>query len=378
MSINVQVTSVVAVLLATLFLFSVPNSVPHGNACRIIAVLGATGSQGGSLIAAVQKFNQESRMSGRSSPFCLRVLTRSQYNSTDSQLAVVRGDMSSRDTMRVFLKGAWGLFLVTFSDFSGGEEEAVGVMIAEEALAAKVQHLVFSSGIRTGVAFMDVKARIEARLQGMAFSKMVFLQSGFFYENFIVKGGRPRVVCREDAGSLRVQLSSPLAPDLPVAMHAASDIGALAALSFVAPERFAHNVSVRVVGDVVTPLAYSVALTEVARITGVALLAQYEPLSIDHLRALVWPLLLPSSFPPSFLLLFLPPPLLALPAELQIPGADGERIADMYTWFNNGGMAPHDVLAPAQRAAVPEALTLRAWLAMEGLSMVTRLCRAQT
>lgn len=104
----------------------------------IVAVFGASGMQGQALVRGLLA----------SQSFRVRVLSRSAksglWQENDENLHIFLGDMSDKRTVERFLSGAWGCFLVTFSDFRHGTEIHVGKMISQAALQAGVQHLVFS------------------------------------------------------------------------------------------------------------------------------------------------------------------------------------------------------------------------------------------
>ena len=268
-------------------------------------MIGASGLQGGGLISSLR----------RNPHFLLRLLTRSSthqwqedHKSELQPIEVVTGDMYEVGTIRKLFRGVWGAFIVTFSDFEDNKELSVGKTIAGIAQESGVQHLVFSSGIRTGVPFMDVKADIEAYIRTLVLPHTLYLQSGFFYENYVIKGGKSRIVCKWEEtagvgdakiegsnstagtgalGAQTVTFSSFMPSHIRVAMHAASDIGRLAALSLASPSRFSHEAAVRVVGDYLNGDEFAQIFTEVAREMGVAMRGIYHAVPLEMREKLV-------------------------------------------------------------------------------------------
>jgi len=112
---------------------------------RLIAVVGATGTQGGSVARAI--------LGDREGAFALRAVTRKPKSDRARALAdqgadVVYGDADDVASMTTAFAGAFGAYCMT--DFWGGagdpeRERLQGVAMAEAARAAGVQHAVWST-----------------------------------------------------------------------------------------------------------------------------------------------------------------------------------------------------------------------------------------
>jgi uncharacterized protein YbjT (DUF2867 family) len=111
---------------------------------KIIAVAGATGSQGGGLVRAI--------MDDPNSPFTARALTRDVNSDKAKALAalgaeVVAADVDDGDSMKRAFAGAYGAFCVTFfwEHFSPEKELAHAKGMAEAAKHAGLQHVIWST-----------------------------------------------------------------------------------------------------------------------------------------------------------------------------------------------------------------------------------------
>lgn len=114
---------------------------------RIIAIVGATGNQGGSVARSLLQ----------NPSFKVRAITRNSSSEASRALAssgaeVVQGNgFNSEEMLRAF-NGAWGLFVNLNSDDKiwsspdGPTEFDLGKTIVDAAAQAGVQHFVFSSG----------------------------------------------------------------------------------------------------------------------------------------------------------------------------------------------------------------------------------------
>src|SRR5260370_11957215 len=78
---------------------------------RLIAVIGATGQQGGGVLRALQASGQ----------FKVRALTRNPDKHRDLAEEVVEADVDKPETLKAAFEGAHGVFLVT--NFYGGADE---------------------------------------------------------------------------------------------------------------------------------------------------------------------------------------------------------------------------------------------------------------
>ena len=111
---------------------------------RIIAVVGATGAQGGGLVRSI--------LGDHAGQFAVRALTRKPDSDKAQALAqvgadVVAADIDDRESVARAFAGAYGAFCVTnfWEHFSPDTERAQVQVMAEAAKAAGVRHVVWST-----------------------------------------------------------------------------------------------------------------------------------------------------------------------------------------------------------------------------------------
>jgi len=111
---------------------------------KVIAVVGATGSQGGGLVRAI--------LNDKNSEFTVRAITRDPQSDKAKELAalgaeVVKGDIDDPESMREAFEGAYGAYLVTFfwHHMSPEKELNEARMLAEAVKDAGVHHVIWST-----------------------------------------------------------------------------------------------------------------------------------------------------------------------------------------------------------------------------------------
>src|SRR5678815_4292141 len=111
---------------------------------KIIAVTGATGSQGGGLVRAI--------LGDPNGGFAARAITRDASKDKSKALAaagaeVVSGDLDDVESLKKAFAGAYGVYAVTnfWEHFSGDKEKVQAKNIADAAKAAGVKHIVWST-----------------------------------------------------------------------------------------------------------------------------------------------------------------------------------------------------------------------------------------
>jgi uncharacterized protein YbjT (DUF2867 family) len=111
---------------------------------KIIAVVGATGAQGGGLVRAI--------LNDKSGQFAARALTRNVDSDKAKALAelgaeVVAADVDDVESLKKAFNGAYGAFCVTFfwEHFSPEKELAQGKAMAQAAKQAELEHVVWST-----------------------------------------------------------------------------------------------------------------------------------------------------------------------------------------------------------------------------------------
>src|SRR5499425_2708935 len=111
---------------------------------KIIAVTGATGSQGGGLIRAI--------LNDPSGGFAARAITRDPKSEKARALAalgaeVVAGDVDDEASLKRAFEGAHGAYCVTFfwAHFSPEKEIAEAKNMAQAAKSASLKHVIWST-----------------------------------------------------------------------------------------------------------------------------------------------------------------------------------------------------------------------------------------
>ncbi|KAG4438489.1 hypothetical protein IFR05_006012 [Cadophora sp. M221] len=159
---------------------------------KIIAIIGATGAQGGSVVNAILA---DSKMS---SQWAVRGITRDASKDSSKKLAsqgveVVTGDVSSKASMLAAFKGAYAVFAVTnyWETMDAKVEIEQGKNLADAALESGVQHFIWSSlpnvteatkGHLKNVLHFDSKAAVEAYIRTTSLPATFFMP-GFYMSN---------------------------------------------------------------------------------------------------------------------------------------------------------------------------------------------------
>ncbi len=202
---------------------------------KIIAVMGATGAQGGGLARAI--------LGDRNGEFSVRAVTRDPQSDKAKALAaqgaeVARADLDDPASLRAAFMGAYGAFCVTnfWEHFSGKKETQQAKAMAEAAHATGIQHTIWSTFEDTResvpldddrmptiqdeykVAHFDAKAAANHFFTDLGVPTTFLLSSGYF-ENLISFGWGPQ---RGPDGQLIVVF--PLY-EVKMPMIAAEDIG---------------------------------------------------------------------------------------------------------------------------------------------------------
>jgi uncharacterized protein YbjT (DUF2867 family) len=175
---------------------------------KVIAVLGATGAQGGGLVRAVLADGQ--------GEFSVRAITRDAGSGKAKELAatgaqVVAADVDDQRSLESALRGAHGAYFVTFfwAHFSPEKEIAQARTMARAAKAAGVKHAVWSTleDTRKWVPLSDNRMptlmgkykvpHFDAKGEADAFFAeagvpTTFLLTSFYWDNLIHFGMGPK------------------------------------------------------------------------------------------------------------------------------------------------------------------------------------------
>ncbi len=187
------------------------------NGKKMIAVVGATGAQGGGLVRAI--------LSDSNGIFKVRALTRDVNSEKSRELAglgaeVVRADIEDKGSVQKAFDGAYGVYCVTFywEHFSPEKEFAHAGTMAQAAKDAGVQHVIWSTLEDTRkwvplddnrmptlmakykVPHFDVKGEANRIFIDLGLP-VTFLYTSFYWDNFIHFGMGPK---RGADGSLAI------------------------------------------------------------------------------------------------------------------------------------------------------------------------------
>src|SRR6266576_6273167 len=130
---------------------------------KLIAVIGATGQQGGAVVRALQAQGQ----------FKVRALTRNPGKHRGLADEVVEADLNRPETLKAAFAGAHGVFLVTNFWEQGTDEVKQATAALRAAKEAGVQHFIWStlpdaeaiSGGKFDVPHFSGKAKIDSIVQ---------------------------------------------------------------------------------------------------------------------------------------------------------------------------------------------------------------------
>ena len=191
-----------------------------------IAVVGATGEQGGGVVRALQARGQ----------FRVRALTRRPDQHAGLAEEVVAADLNRPETLTDAFAGAYGAFVVTnFWEEGGADELKQGTAAVIAARATGVEHFIWStlpdvkliSAGKYAVPHFTGKAAVNAVVQNAGFPAYTFVEAPFYFQNFTgVLQPQP-----QDDGTLAWIL--PIAPDARcIHMGDITDLGKVVAGAF--------------------------------------------------------------------------------------------------------------------------------------------------
>ncbi len=268
---------------------------------KLIAVVGATGAQGGGLVRAI--------LEDPSGEFAVRALSRDPESAKSKALAaagaeVVAADLDDEASVRAAFDGVYGAFVVTNYWAPRTAEEQAARTAAELELAqaesaaraardAGVQHVVWSTledtrphfGDRDDVPSLDdgrykvphFDAKGEADALFTSYGvPTTYLRTTFYFDAFINGLGPTR------GGDGTLTISMPMA-DKPLSGIASEDIGRTALGVFKRPDLI--NTTISIAGDHLTGAEYAAALTE-----ALGEKIAYRPLPWEQYRTLPFPM----------------------------------------------------------------------------------------
>jgi uncharacterized protein YbjT (DUF2867 family) len=210
---------------------------------KLIAVIGATGQQGGGVVRALQAGGGQ---------FKVRALSRNPVKHRDLADEVVEADLNRPDTLQPAFAGAHGVFLVTSSWLEGTDEFAQGTAAVRAAKAAGVKHFIWSalpdvkaiSGGKFDVPHFTGKAKVDRVVAEAGFANHTFVIAPFFYQN-LAGAMAPQ---QQADGSMGWAL--PLDPSVRcIHMGDIRELGTIVAGAFAHPDQAGHGEYLPLVGD---------------------------------------------------------------------------------------------------------------------------------
>ncbi|MFI0898461.1 NmrA/HSCARG family protein [Streptomyces sp. NPDC020983] len=293
---------------------------------RTILVTGATGNQGGAVVAGLLARGWQ-----------VRALTRTPASRAARELAragaeIAAGSAADPASLKAAMEGVYGVFSVQPGALGSPPvpyetEIRWGCAVAEAAAAAGAGHVVYSSVAgadrSAGVAAFEAKLVIERYIRQLGLPATV-VRPVSFVENYADPA----------FGLGSGTLATPLAATVPEQLIALADVGAFVAMAFAAPGEYLGR-TLTLAGDELTPPEIAAAIS---RATG-------EQVS------------------------YLPVPLAALREHNPVLGA-------VIAFLNDGGGYGADLTEARRRH--PGALTFDAWLAAGGAARLTALLTHRT
>jgi uncharacterized protein YbjT (DUF2867 family) len=212
------------------------------NTQKLIAVVGATGQQGGAVVRALQA----------SSQFRVRALTRNPGKHPKLGDEVALADLNRPETLKPAFAGAHGVFMVTNSWEAGADEPQQAITAVNAAKDAGVQHFIWStlpnvetiSRGKIDVPHFTGKAKIERIVSEAGFTHHTFVIAPFYYQNLIGVMGPQKQADGTTGWAL------PIDPERRVIhMGDISELGRIVAGAFAQPELAGHGEHLPLVGD---------------------------------------------------------------------------------------------------------------------------------
>ena len=212
------------------------------NTKKVIAVVGATGQQGGAVVRALLASGQTK----------VRALTRNPAKHPQLADEVVLADLNRPETLKAAFAGAHGVFLVTNFWEANTDERKQALAAVHAAKAAGVQHFIWStlpnvetiSRGKLDVPHFTGKAKIDSIVREAGFAHHTFVIAPFFYQN-LIGAGAPQKQADGTRGWVL-----PLDPQRRVIhMGDITELGPIVVGAFAQPELAGHGEHLPLVGD---------------------------------------------------------------------------------------------------------------------------------
>jgi uncharacterized protein YbjT (DUF2867 family) len=212
------------------------------NSQELIAVVGATGHQGGAVVRALQATSQ----------FKVRALTRNPAKHPQLADEVVLADLNRPETLKSAFAGVHGVFLVTNFAEPGTDEHKQALAAVHAAKDAGVQHFIWStlpdvetiSHGKLDVPHFTDKAKIDHIVGEAGFAHHTFVIAPFFYQNLL------GVMAAHKQADGTMGWALPLDPERRVIhMGDIGELGPIVVGAFARPELAGHGEYLPLVGD---------------------------------------------------------------------------------------------------------------------------------
>lgn len=209
---------------------------------KLIAVIGATGQQGGGVVRALQARDQ----------FKVRALTRNTNKHSNLAEEVVEANLDRPETLKAAFEGADGVFLVTSFQEAGSEELKQATAAIRAASDVGVKHFIWStlpdveaiSGGQFNVPHFTGKAKIDQVVKDAGFENYTFVIAPFYYQNL----AGVLAPMKQTNGSMG--WAFPLDPTLRVIhMGDINELGNIVAGAFAHPDEAGKGQYLPLVGD---------------------------------------------------------------------------------------------------------------------------------
>jgi uncharacterized protein YbjT (DUF2867 family) len=209
---------------------------------KLIAVIGATGQQGGGVVRALQASGQ----------FKVRALSRNPGKHRQLAEEVVQADLDRPETLNAAFAGADGVFLVTNFGQPGTDELKQATAAVRAAKEAGVNHFIWStlpdveaiSGGKFKVPHFTGKAKIDRIVKEAGFVHHTFVIAPCYYQNLV------GVLAPHKQADGSVGWALPLDPELRcIHMGDVRELGNLVAGAFVHPNEAGNGEYLPLVGD---------------------------------------------------------------------------------------------------------------------------------
>ena len=209
---------------------------------KLVAVIGATGQQGGGVVRALQVREG----------FKVRALTRNPDKHRELGDEVVEADLNRPEILKAAFEEAHGVFLVTNFREAGADELNQATAAVRAAKDAGVKHFVWStlpnveaiSGGRFDVPHFTGKAKIDRIVKEAGFPHHTFVIAPGYYQNFV------GFLAPQKQADGSVGWALPLDPDVRcLHMGDIRELGNIVAGAFAHPDEAGNGEYLPLVGD---------------------------------------------------------------------------------------------------------------------------------